>query len=324
MADGFPKRRISAHRHHQQPIKALMFSPNGRQFASSSGDDGTINLWDGEDGARRANIQYSPGCHLCEVDVSNSMLAAAGDGGITLWDCKTLNPIQTFDGFFTNLFFSADGTLLAAATNSIITVFNVKTHTAIASFETDSEGPDKMAFLPDNSQLVVWLIEVDSDENIFYVVTSFSLLSEEQIRGPSFEALMQLPDMPLWHGVPVWVNQERDQYYLEALFSQHDDPVPVLWIPRELHARQLVQRRCMIAILCAGGRIVFLRLPTTATGTVARAGYDGNLSYGRPFQQIVVAALPYGQNMHVPTVLVRNEVQEDEGLVEDEAGGFTS
>ncbi|KIL56048.1 hypothetical protein M378DRAFT_43671, partial [Amanita muscaria Koide BX008] len=47
--DGFPKRRIAAHRHHRCHIVTLAFSPDGRQFASGS-NDGTINLWDGENG----------------------------------------------------------------------------------------------------------------------------------------------------------------------------------------------------------------------------------------------------------------------------------
>ncbi|KAM6494744.1 hypothetical protein JOM56_009367 [Amanita muscaria] len=78
----------------------------------------------------------------------------------------------------------------------------------------------------------------------------------------------------------------------------------------------------MIAIRCKDGSVVLLQLPTTATGTAARAGYDGNRSYGTPAQQTVAVALPSGQNVCVPTALVRNEVQENEGL--EEAGGYTS
>ncbi|KIL60507.1 hypothetical protein M378DRAFT_14071 [Amanita muscaria Koide BX008] len=257
--DDFPKRRIAAHRHHQLLIMTLGFSPDGRQFASGS-YEGNINLWDGEDGARRADLQYSKDGGLRGVEVSNSILAAAGDLGISLWDCKTLDRIQKFDESFTTpLSFSADGALLAASasTSASITVFDVKRHTAIATFENNKTArPHTMAFLTDNSQLVVW--QYDRYDSKFDFLT-FDIVSKKAIRGPSFEKFIQLPDMPLWHGVPVWVNKERD---LEALFSQHDEPVPVLWIPRELDVRKWVQRRSMIGILCEDGRVVLLRLPT--------------------------------------------------------------
>ncbi|KIL56880.1 hypothetical protein M378DRAFT_16683 [Amanita muscaria Koide BX008] len=242
--DGFQKRRIAAHRQ-ERYIRTLAFSPDGRQFASGS-NDGTITLCDGEDGARRADLQYSSDGGLREVEVSNSVLAAAGDHGIILWDCKTLDRIQSFDGSFasrTPLSFSADGALLAAIRSGywryFITVFDVTSHTAIDTLEAEAEGEagvkddiHTMAFLPDNSQLItVWRrrkpgFQLDSE---FYFRT-FNLVSKRAIRGPSFENFIQLPDMPLWHGVPVWMNRERGQYYLEALFSQHDDPA--LWNQR--------------------------------------------------------------------------------------------
>ncbi|KIL55852.1 hypothetical protein M378DRAFT_560946 [Amanita muscaria Koide BX008] len=306
-------RRIAAHRHHRQFGRVMMlgFSPDGKQFASGS-EYGTINLWDGEDGARRADLQYNG--LLKGVEFSNSVLAAAGNHGISLWDCKTLDLIQTFDGYFTTLLsFSADGALLAAThsnwISNSITVFDVTSNTDIATFKGSREDMRTIGFLSDNSQLVLWQREAGDSKFDFLTL---DLVSEKAIRGPSFEKFIQLPDMPLWHGVPVWVNK-GEQYYLEALFSQHDDPVPVLWIPRELDVLKWVQRRSMIAIQCKDGRVVLLRLPTTATGTAARAGYD-DLSYGRP---TAAAALPYGQNTHVPTALVGNEVRE-------EVGEFTS
>ncbi|KIL56045.1 hypothetical protein M378DRAFT_17436 [Amanita muscaria Koide BX008] len=309
-------RRIAAHRHRQGGIVALGFRPDGMQFASGS-NYGIINLWDGEDGTRRAELQYSHArddgpSRLIGVEFSNSVLAAAGNYGINLWDCKTLDLIQIFDGDFTTLLsFSPDGALLAAASWYSITVFDVTGNRYIGDFENAGRDMGTIGFLSDNSQLVLWEREA-SDSKLDFL--TLDLVSKKAIPGASFEKLIQLPEMPLWHGVPVWANKEGKQYYLEALFSQHDDPVPVLWIPRELAVLKWVQRRSMIAIQCKDGRVVLLRLPATATGTAARAGYDGNLSYGR---STAAAALPYGQNTHVPTALVRNEVRE-------EVGGFTS
>ncbi|KIL55850.1 hypothetical protein M378DRAFT_17576 [Amanita muscaria Koide BX008] len=315
--DGFSKRRIAAHEHHQRSVMTLGFSPDGKQFASGS-DDGTINLWDGEDGARHADLRYFPEgfcVQLRGVEVSNSVVAAVGNRGISLWDCKTLDCIQSFDGDFTTpVSFSADGALLAAVavqyqcSSITFIVFDVTTHTAIATFDTGWSVVHTMSFLPDNSRLIASGNLYDSK----FEFLTFTLISKKAIRGPSFENFIQLPSMPLWHGVPVWVNKERGQYYLEALFSQHDNPVPVLWIPWEFVAQKWVQRRSMIVIGCHDGRVILLRLPTTTTGrsgTVARAGYDRNLSYDRQAQQTAV-------NTHVPTALIGKDFQE--------AGGFTS
>ncbi|KIL55848.1 hypothetical protein M378DRAFT_560771 [Amanita muscaria Koide BX008] len=340
--DSFTKQRIATHRHHKRSIEALGFSPDGRQFASGS-DDGKINLWDGDDGARRADLRYSG--RLKVVEVSNSVLAAAGNRGISLWNCETLDFIQSFDGsnFTTPLSFSADGARLASFAkddddkdydededfdeeededfdeeeddddndDDWITVFDVTSHTAIGTFHQTGLGDmHTMVFSPDNSQLIASGMNIMDTELDF---RAFDLDSKKAIGRPSFETLTQFPVMPLFQGVPVWVNEKPRQSYLEALFPQHDDPIPVLWIPPELDIGKLVQRRSIIVIGCSDGRVVLLRLPTTATvtGTAARAGYDGNLSYGRP---TAAAALPYGQNTHVPTTLVRNEVQEAGGL----------
>ncbi|KIL59264.1 hypothetical protein M378DRAFT_14960 [Amanita muscaria Koide BX008] len=323
----FQKRQIGVHR----SIMTLGFSPNGEQFASGS-NDGIIVLRDVEDGARRADFQYSNSGGLWAVEVSNSVLAAAGDHGISLWNFKTLDHIEIFDGSITTaLSFSADGALLAAAAFiqtrvsgssangdkwsmsapiKSITVFEVKSFTAIATFKAGCGIIHMMAFLADNSLLVAWeqqnargeptgsnlldgLVAPKASE---FEYLALDLVSGKAIRGPSFEKSIQSPHsphMPLWHGVPAWVNRRRGQYYLEALFSQHDGPVPVLWIPRELNAFTWVQGRSMIVLRCGDRRVVLLQLPTIA-------------------QQTATTALPYGQNMQVPTALVRKEVQKEE------------
>ncbi|KIL61728.1 hypothetical protein M378DRAFT_13303 [Amanita muscaria Koide BX008] len=215
------------------------------------------------------------------VEISNNLLAAAGYTNIGLWDCKTLDRIQSFKvSDASSLAFSVDGTLLAALNEISINVFDVTSPTAIATLSIGcGRGPYTMAFLPDNSQLVVWRFTEGDKINSASAFLTFDLVTKETIRGPSFEKFIQLPDMPLWHGVPAWGDREGRRYYLDALFSGYDDPVPVLWIPQELDVLEWVQRRSMIAMGSKDGRVVLLRLPI-ATGTAARAGDDGNRSYG--------------------------------------------
>ncbi|KIL60452.1 hypothetical protein M378DRAFT_917340 [Amanita muscaria Koide BX008] len=169
--DGFQKRQISVHRHHQSRITTLGFSSDGRQFASVSldHDHSTINLWDGEDGVRRADLRHFP--NLLGVAVSNSVLATVCKYQIHLWNCTTqadrdMLACKIRDNvrgeFETPLSFSADGALLAAVSvinnaHSII-VFDITSHTAIATFDVGWKAYlHSMTFLPDNSQLLACL-----------------------------------------------------------------------------------------------------------------------------------------------------------------------
>ncbi|KIL60992.1 hypothetical protein M378DRAFT_167497 [Amanita muscaria Koide BX008] len=276
--DDLAKQPIAAHRHHSRPIFTVKFSPDGSRYASGSSDG--IRLWEGKGGALLGTLQSGIGT-LYEVEFSHSALAAASYRGIDLWDSQTLDHIHTFQGSFSDsptrlgfretLSFSANGTLLVAAVLAtpreyrfqdqqiIITVFDVTERTNIATFNIP-KGLEVQAtsFLPDNSHVVVLLLNGD--------FLTFDLVNNETIQGAIVEHLIQLPDFPVWHGVPVWLasHGEPEEYYLRALLSPHDDPLPVLWIPRAQHVCSYAQGRSVIALGCEDGRIILLRPGTSA------------------------------------------------------------
>ncbi|KIL58914.1 hypothetical protein M378DRAFT_287582 [Amanita muscaria Koide BX008] len=263
--DGLAKRQIAAHSHDYpwDRVMTLGFSPDGRRFASGS-RNATIKLWDGEDGTLRGAPQYrvgmTPAC-LYAVEVSNSVLAAATNYGVILWDLQTLHHIHTFERDFEtplSFSFSDNGALLAAtlrdtATSQII-VFNVANHTNIAMFQFPFRSIRETTFLPGNSQLVVKLYNND-----FF---TFDLtLDKEVTQRPTIKHFMNLHNMSPWYDFPIQLDTAGEQ--LGVLFAEHDDPVPVLWIPRELHAREWAHGRSMIAFGCEDGSVVLLRLPTS-------------------------------------------------------------
>ncbi|KIL63347.1 hypothetical protein M378DRAFT_164656 [Amanita muscaria Koide BX008] len=129
--------------------------------------------------------------------------------------------------------------------------------TTIATF-TISYTIRKLTFLPDKSQLVA--------QTRFGGFQSFNLINNCITNGPMLEHLIQLPDIPLWHGVPVWHCQADGQYYVAALFSQHQTPMPVLWIPSDIPVRRWTQGSSMIALGCDDGHTILLRLPTSHLG----------------------------------------------------------
>ncbi|KIL55706.1 hypothetical protein M378DRAFT_17705 [Amanita muscaria Koide BX008] len=237
-------------------VRALEFSPDGRLFASGS-DDGTIKLWNGGDGALRGTLK-APG-RLQVVALSNSLLVAAWNGGVTLWSLDTLSPIHTFNDAdkVSKVSIAENSTLIAVCLRDRrVALLDVANRTTIATFDVPYDI-HTMTFLPNNSQLVV-----QSDEGVFL---SLNLINEQIIKGPTLDHLIQLPNTSFWHGVPIWHCQDKDseQHYFAALFPQQKSPVPVLWIPTQIPVTTWTQGSSMIALSCRDGRIILLRLPTS-------------------------------------------------------------
>jgi WD40 repeat protein len=252
--------RIFRQSRHTKLVRALGFDPDGRLFASGS-DDGTINLWDGGDGVFRGTLKTPD--TLRAVALSNSVLVAGCNDDVTLWSLDTLSPIHTFKisrDYGSKVSIAENSTLIAlyllrpsGGVHHVI-LFDVVNRTTIRIFDVPSDI-HTMTFLPDNSQLVV-----QSDEGVFQ---SFNLINNHTTEGPTLEHLVQLPNTPLWHGVPVWHYEDKEQRYLAALFSQHMNPVPVLWIPKQIPVTGWTQGSSMIALDCKDGRIILLQLPTS-------------------------------------------------------------
>ncbi|KIL55574.1 hypothetical protein M378DRAFT_173534, partial [Amanita muscaria Koide BX008] len=250
------KRRIASHQCDR--VSAVEFGPDGRLFAS--GDiGGTIKLWNAGDGSLHGTLIASGG--LGALALSGSVLVAAGEDDVTLWNLDTLSLIHTFEiGASTaSMSISDDSDLVAIGYHESVHLVDVMNRTTIATF-TVSYNIHKLIFLPDKSQLVAQLYTGD--------FRSLNLINNCITNGltPQLEHLIQLPDTPLWHGVPVWLCWANGQHYVAALFSQHQTPVPVLWIPSDIPVNTWTQGSSMIALGCEDGRVILLRLPTNHLG----------------------------------------------------------
>ncbi|KIL60889.1 hypothetical protein M378DRAFT_167559 [Amanita muscaria Koide BX008] len=250
-------RRIASHQCGR--ISDAEFGPDGRLFASRSSGS-TIKLWNGGDGSLHGTLIIYDCMKV--VALSNSVLVAAG-WGATLWSLDTLSLIHTLDtrefrisaGYAEMASISDDSNLAAIGGMGTVILFDVVNGTTIARFNFGCLI-DKLTFLPDKSRLVAR----KSDGTTCLLLNP---INKCIIIGPT---LIQLPDTPLWHGVPIrhcWVNE---QHYFSALFPQHQSLVPVLWIPRDIPVRVWTQGASMIALGCEDGRIILLRLPTSHDG----------------------------------------------------------
>ncbi|KIL65667.1 hypothetical protein M378DRAFT_10761 [Amanita muscaria Koide BX008] len=260
------KRRIASHQAHTERVQALGFSPDGGLFASGGWRGATIKLWNGGDGALRGTLRVPS--ELQAVALSNSVLVAGCRGGVTLWSFDTLSPslIHTFmePGHAVAVAIAENNALIAVVIHThdfdngfsrSLSLLDVVNHTTIATFDAtqEREGIHTMTFLPDNSQLVVQCHNGDFRY-------SLNLINKHTMEGPALEHLIQLPNIPLWHVVPVWHCRDNDQHYLSAFFSQHRSPVPILLIPRDLAVTTWTQGLSMIVLGCRDGRILLVRL----------------------------------------------------------------
>ncbi|KIL56067.1 hypothetical protein M378DRAFT_541362 [Amanita muscaria Koide BX008] len=253
------KRRLASHQDHVNIVSAVVFRPDGAVLASGSYDR-TIKLWNGGDGSLCGSFKAPAQLQNLKVALSNNVLVAAWDSGVSLWSLDTLRLIHTFENYSGAEFtvsIAENSALIAVAYDHTIFLLDAVNHTTIATFDVP-DAIHTLTFLPDNSQLVATPYLGD--------FITIDLINKHTIKEPVLEHLTQLPNTPFWHDAPIWYLQDNTRHYCSALYSQHKSLVPVLYIPKDLPVTAWTQGSSMIAFGCGDGRLILLRLTTSHFG----------------------------------------------------------
>lgn len=121
---------------HDQPVKALAFSPDGKTLATG-GDDKYIHLWDIATGGLTGSIENSFGIKMLAFAVDGSIIAACGN------DVKMIDnlgkTLRLWDGYTTNVWsfsFSPDsGKMVAGSYSKSVKVWDFLTAKLLFTLE---------------------------------------------------------------------------------------------------------------------------------------------------------------------------------------------
>ncbi|KFZ18716.1 hypothetical protein V501_01054, partial [Pseudogymnoascus sp. VKM F-4519 (FW-2642)] len=143
---------------HRSPVRAVAFSPDGKQIASGS-EDRTIKLWD----ARTGDLQKTFAGHSDSVWAvafspdSKQIASGSFDKTIKLWDARTGDLQKTLAGYsgpVGTVAFSPDGKQIASGFHDkTIKLWDARTGDLQKTFAGHSDSVWAVAFSPDSKQI---------------------------------------------------------------------------------------------------------------------------------------------------------------------------
>jgi WD40 repeat protein len=149
---------------HSSYVNAIVFSPDGKQLASTSWDN-LIKLWDPAKGAVLKTIYGHGYVTAIAFSPDSKKLASTSDQTVRLWDVATGVELQRLEGhsaWVRAVAFSPDSKQLASASNDgIIRLWDAATGAALQTLKGHLGHDIAITFSPDSKKLAL-----ASDETI--------------------------------------------------------------------------------------------------------------------------------------------------------------
>jgi Protein kinase domain/WD domain, G-beta repeat len=173
-------------------IWGTLFSPDGKQLVTVA-EQGDVKVWDAADSSKepRKLGRHEGGATCLAFNAAGTRLATAGlDGLVRVWDWPPGEQPRTLDGLpnrIQTIAFSADGTLLAAGTQSRVMVWDVAT--LQQRHRLDTAGNGLLGFTPDGRTLVAGPHDLPAHQNRAFtrwdVETGTLSPPPREVKGPS-------------------------------------------------------------------------------------------------------------------------------------------
>lgn len=139
-------------------VFSLAFAPDGRTFASATGD-ASIEVSSGSDGSLLHTYRRPSGWIYCLAFSPDGRIIASGasDETIRFWDTSSGKELRTLEGHsapVNSLAFSPDGRWLASGSSDFtVKLWDVATGKLARTFEGHADSVDAVAFSPDGRSI---------------------------------------------------------------------------------------------------------------------------------------------------------------------------
>ncbi|MGL6227320.1 MAG: WD40 repeat domain-containing protein [Thermoguttaceae bacterium] len=180
-------------RAHVLPLNSLAFNPKGDMIVST-GNDGTVSLWDTATGAGRGVLRGHRSAVLCaEFSPDGKYVVSGGtDKTVILWDVATGLEKVRFSGHtgdITGVFFSSDGsTIYTTGRDRSVIVWDVKTGQKLLQSEKRN-SPIEMAAI----EVTTGNVALAEQNGMIEILTPVSLKPVQPIGEVETNSLAQLP-----------------------------------------------------------------------------------------------------------------------------------
>ncbi|HVJ68901.1 MAG TPA: serine/threonine-protein kinase [Caulifigura sp.] len=155
---GLCRRERQILRGHQNSVMLLAYMPDGRQIVTA-GVDGTLRLWNCEDGSGRIIGRHSREVKALAVSPDGKFIASAdigAPGSMRIEPCDGSTqpvPLIRHQSIVTAVAYSPDGQWLASASDDATCLW--KLPEGVLACELEGAGHSHLAFSPDGSQLAL-------------------------------------------------------------------------------------------------------------------------------------------------------------------------